>query len=61
MADRQTVKALRIEAERLWQVAIEARRAAAAKEREYRAALGKMLDELIAGCSEVINQGGKDR
>lgn len=38
MTDQQTVETLLAETERLHQVAIEARREAEAKEREYRAA-----------------------
>ena len=39
MTTRQTVNTLLTETERLWLVALQARRAAAAKQREYKAAL----------------------
>jgi len=39
--NQQAVKTLLAETEQLWLIVVEARRAAAAKEREYRAALLK--------------------
>jgi hypothetical protein len=39
MTTQQTVKTLLTETERLWLIAVQARRAAAAKQREYKAAL----------------------
>jgi len=56
MSSKQTVEVLRIESERLWRIAIEARRAAALKEREYRTALGEALGELITEYNESVEQ-----
>jgi len=39
MTTQQTVNALLTETERLWLIAVQARRVASAKEREYKAAL----------------------
>ena len=39
MTDQKTVEILRAETDRLWLAAVKVRRAAAAKEREYRAAI----------------------
>lgn len=44
MMDWQTVMALRIETEQLHLAALEARRAAAAKEQEYKEALSKWIE-----------------
>jgi hypothetical protein len=44
--NQQTVKALRTETEQLWLIAVRARRAAAAKGNEYRAALLEWWDEV---------------
>lgn len=52
MTDQQAVTALRIEAERLWQIAIEARRTAAAKEQEYKMALFALIEAKVKEAME---------
>lgn len=60
MTDQQTVIALRTEAERLGLIAIEAQHAAALKEREYRIALGEVLDKLIMQYSDLAEKERDD-
>jgi len=54
MITQQTVNALLTETERLWLIAVEARREAAAKQREYKAALLEWIET-------ETKQGTKER
>jgi len=58
MITKQIVKALLAETEQLWLVELQARRAAVAKEREYRAAL---LEWAEAEVMEAQKKGSNDR
>ena len=52
----QRVETLRLEAEHLWQVAIEARREAALKERKYRKALRVALGGLLVEYNKLAER-----